>query len=80
MSTYLRMWELIKTSSVKERDDFLREHPRAEGKDIEFQGQTFFDVDLLEAIRSSLKTSDIVCENPECPDVGRCGGECARKF
>ena len=24
--------------------------------------------------------NELTCENPECPEAGRCGGECARNF
>jgi 2-oxo-4-hydroxy-4-carboxy--5-ureidoimidazoline (OHCU) decarboxylase len=54
-SVYWQMWEKLKAASVEERQEFLKEHPRAEGKDLEFRGQTFFDVDLLESMRNSLE-------------------------
>lgn len=55
VSTYWRMWDKIKAMSVEDRQKFLDEHPRAEGKDLEFGGEMFFDVDLLESVRNSLE-------------------------
>lgn len=54
MSAYLRMWELIKQTSVEKRQEFLNEHEPARGVDLNFQGETFLDVDLLAAIRNSI--------------------------
>lgn len=54
MSTYWDMWDRIKKTSEEDRRAFLEAHPRAKGKDLEFGGSIFFDVDLLEAIRNSL--------------------------
>lgn len=33
-------------------------------------------IDFLSVTHRALRT----CSNPECPDAGRCGGECARNF
>ena len=54
MTTYWRMWGNIKTTTKQYRLDFLQDHPRALGKTLEFNGESFFDVDLLEAVRNSL--------------------------
>ena len=54
MSKYLDMWTKIKESTEEERRHFLELHPRAEGKDLYFRGEIYFDVDLLEAVRNSL--------------------------
>ncbi len=54
-STYWRMWDKIKATTPEDRQKFLDEHPRAEGKDLDFFGETFFDVDLLESVRNSLE-------------------------
>lgn len=58
MSTYLRMWEKIKATSEEDRKAFLVAHPRAEGKDVDFFGETYFDVDLLESVRNSIRQGD----------------------
>lgn len=55
MSTYLKMWEKIKATSEEDRKKFLEEHPRALGKDVDFFGETYFDVDLLESVRNSIR-------------------------
>jgi len=58
MSTYLRMWELIKKTPMNERQTFLNTHSPAKGINLVFNGETFFDVDLLEALRNSVRQCD----------------------
>lgn len=55
MNTYLRMWKLINEAPVVECQAFLEKNSPARGRDLEFRGETFFDVDLLEAIRNALE-------------------------
>jgi len=54
-STYWRMWDKIREIGPEKCQAFLDEHPHATGKNLEFGGETFFDVDLLEAVRNSLE-------------------------
>jgi len=54
MSQYLDMWGKINASTEDELWKFLEDHPRAEGRDLWFNGAKYFDVDLLEAIRNKL--------------------------
>lgn len=53
MSTYLRMWALVKEATPEERQKFLDEHVPATGRDVEFRGDKFLDVDLFEALRNA---------------------------
>ena len=55
MSAYLRMWQLIKETPLERREEFLKEHSPAQGIDLLFAGERFFDVDLLEAVRHSIE-------------------------
>lgn len=52
-STYLKMWEKIHEATPEHLEQFLKDHPRAVGQDLEFMGETFFDVDLLESLRNA---------------------------
>lgn len=50
MSVYLDMWELVKELTHEEAREWVEKYGPAQGKDVEFRGRTFFDVDLREAL------------------------------
>lgn len=52
MSTYLRMWQAIKSLTRQERNDWIRLLSPARGVGVDFEGVECVDVDLLEALRN----------------------------
>lgn len=79
VTVYLELdeWEARDLAKMLER---IRKQPQVSKSEFSMREKAT-GRHLLVALNLVLqRRSYILCQNPECPQTGKCGGECARNF